>query len=250
MLHRQDDPWCTPSSADTDWEEYQARRCKVTVTVPTRNEAASLTDILTYCRPYADELLVVDGHSTDGTRELAESLGARVILDNGKGKGDGLRCAIAAATGDVIVFIDADYSHRPADIPQLVLPIMRGEAEHVVGSRPKGGSDELHGDFEKFLRMMGSDIITLGINYRFDVRLTDSQNGFRAMRVDMARRLDLREEITTIEQEMTIKTLAKGYRMAETPTHEYERRHGASSIVLRKVAFRYVYSWLKYLLFA
>jgi len=112
-----------------------------------------------------------------------------------------------------------------------------------------GGSDEAHGDLYKFIRMWGSDIITLGINYRFNVRLTDSQNGFRAIRRDVARALNLKENITTIEQEMVIKTLKKGYRMAEVPAHEYARKYGTSSIKLRKVMFRYVYSWLKYLFF-
>jgi len=99
------------------------------------------------------------------------------------------------------------------------------------------------------MRMIGSDIITLGINYRFGVRLSESQNGFRAILTRVARELDLREEITTIEQEMTIKTLRCGYRIAEVPTHEYQRRFGESKIQLRRVSIRYVYSWLKYLFF-
>jgi hypothetical protein len=82
------------------------------------------------------------------------------------------------------------------------------------------------------------------------VRLTDSQNGFRAIRTTVARDLGLREDITTIEQEMTIKTLAKGYRMGEVPVHEYARGFGESKIKLSRVSFRYVYSWLKYLLSA
>jgi dolichol-phosphate mannosyltransferase len=87
----------------------------------------------------------------------------------------------------------------------------------------------------------------LGINYRFGVRLTDSQNGFRAIRRDAALSLGLQENITTIEQEMIIKTLKKGYRITEVPAHEYARKYGDSNIKLGKVWFRYVYSWLKYL---
>ena len=101
----------------------------------------------------------------------------------------------------------------------------------------------------KFIRMVGSDIITLGINYRFGVRLTDTQNGFRAIRTTAARRLNLVEDTSTIEQEMGIKTLHAGYRVSEIPSHEYERSYGDSCIKLRKVWFRYVYTWLKYLLF-
>ncbi len=221
----------------------------ISIVIPAKNEEKTIGEIIAKCKPYADEILVVDGHSRDRTREIAKGLGVKVILDNGKGKGDGLRCAIKEVKGDVIVFIDADGSHDPDDIPKLVEPIIRGEADHVTGSRMLGGSDEAHGDFDKFLRMMGSDIITLGINYRFNVRLTDSQNGFRAIRTKVARQLNLKENITTIEQEMIIKTLRAGYRITEVATHEYARKYGQSVIKLRKVAFRYVYSWLKYLFF-
>lgn len=218
---------------------------KVTVIICARNEVQNLGYVLDHCRPYADELLVVDGHSTDGTRELAAQRGARIVLDNGRGKGDAIRVGIQEARGDVLVFIDADCSHNPHDIPALVAPILRGDADHVTASRMLGGSEELHGDFAKFVRCLGSDIITLGINYRYGVGLTDSQNGFRALRTSIARQLDLKEDITTIEQEMIIKTLALGGRMAEVPSREAERLSGTSCINVRKVAPRYVVSWLK-----
>jgi hypothetical protein len=114
-----------------------------------------------------------------------------------------------------------------------------------VGSRPKGGSDELHGDLEKFARMIGSDIITLAINYRFGVRLSDSQNGFRAIGARCARDLHLREDLTTIEQEMVMQALHRGYRLQEVPAHEYARQHGASTIVLPRVAPRYLWCLLR-----
>jgi len=220
----------------------------ITIVIPTKNEEQNLTDIIAGCKPYADELIVIDGHSKDNTQTIAEGLGARVVLDHGKGKGDGIRTAIGEVTGDVIVFIDADGSHLPSDIPRLLEPILAGRADHVTGSRMLGGSDELHGDISKFIRMVGSDIITLGINYRFNVRLTDSQNGFRAIRTEVAKQLGLKENITTIEQEMIIKTLKQGFRMAEVPTHEYARKFGVSRINVGKVGWRYVYSWLKYLI--
>jgi dolichol-phosphate hexosyltransferase len=223
-------------------------KMKISVVIPTKNEENTIGEIIDKCRPYADELLMVDGHSRDKTREIAEKKGVRIVLDGGKGKGDGLRTAIKNVHGDIIVFIDADFSHDPDDIPKLVQPILEGRADHVTGSRMIGGSDELHGDFEKFLKMVGSDIITLGINYRFNVRLTDSQNGFRALLTKVAQELPLKENITTIEQEMIIKTLRRGYKMTEVPTHEYKRRSGKSVIKLRRVWFRYVYSWLRYLI--
>jgi len=222
---------------------------RITIIVPAKNEEKNIGIILEQCLEYSDDVMVVDGHSTDKTAEVADSLGASVIKDNGKGKGDAIRVGIGRAERDILVFIDADGSHDPRDIPELVRPILDGEADHVSGSRMRGGSDELHGDLSKFIRVMGSDIITLGINYRFGVRLTDSQNGFRAIRRHVARSLGLREDITTIEQEMVIKTLRKGYRITEVPTHEYARNHGDSHIKVSRVCFRYVYSWIRYLLF-
>ena len=243
-------PWHKTADDIADRELFEARDQKISVIIPARNEEESIGVVLEHSLPFADELLVVDGHSTDRTTEVAVEFGARVVSDNGRGKGDAIRVAIETVTGDIMVFIDADHSHRPSDIPRLVAPILRAEYDHVVGSRSKGGSDELHGDFEKFVRMIGSDIITLGINYRFGVRLTDSQNGFRAILTSVARDLGLQEDITTIEQEMTIKTLAKGYRMGEVPMHEYARTFGESKIKLTRVSFRYFYSWIKYLLLA
>jgi len=219
----------------------------ISIVIPTLNEEHTLAEIIEGCRPYADEILVVDGHSTDQTRAIAEAAGVRVLLDNRKGKGAALRQAIQYVSGDIIVFIDADGSHNPADIPRLVEPILRGEADHVSASRLIGGSSELHGGFDECFRLMGSSFITACINWRFKVRLSESQNGFRAIRTTVARELGLTENITTIEQEMIIKTLKKGYRMAEVPSHEHKRKMGYSKISVRKVWFRYVYSLIKHL---
>ena len=224
-------------------------KLKISVVIPTLNEEETLAEIIEGCKPYADEIIVVDGHSQDRTREVAESLGVKVILDNRKGKGAALRLSVDFVSGDIIVFIDADGSHDPKDIPKLVEPILKGEADHVSGSRLIGGSSELHGGFDECFRLMGSSFITACINWRFKVRLSESQNGFRAIKTDIIKQLGLKENITTIEQEMIMKTLKKGFQMAEVPSHEYERKKGYSKISLRKVWFRYVYSLVKYLFF-
>jgi dolichol-phosphate hexosyltransferase len=216
----------------------------VTVVISAKNEERTIGKIIAKSKPYADEILVVDGHSRDNTRKISEDLGARVVPDNKKGKGDAIRVGIKAAKGDILVFIDADGSHDPDDMPRMIQPLREDKADMVVGSRGMGGSDELHGDVEKLLRMIGSDIILIGINKRFKVNLTDSQNGFRAIKTSVARQLGLIEDITTIEQEMTIKCLKKGFRIAEVPSHEYHREFGDSLISLRKVWFRYVWSFL------
>jgi glycosyltransferase involved in cell wall biosynthesis len=218
---------------------------RVSVVIPTKNEEGLIGQIVDSVRPYADEVLVIDGHSSDGTRDIAAARGARVELDGGKGKGEALRRSMASATGDIVVFIDADGSHDPKDIPALVAPIKAGAADMVIGSRGKGGSDELHGTLEQFIRYVGSQLIMLAINYRWDVRLTDSQNGFRAVRRDVGLKLGLRANLTTIEQEMLMRALKLGYRVDEIPTHEYERKWGTSKVVVWKLWSAYLWSFFR-----
>jgi len=220
---------------------------KITVVIPTLDEERTIGSIVRGCEPHADEIIVIDGYSVDRTREIAEALGVKVILDNKKGKGEALRHSLSHVTGDIIVFIDADGSHNPDDIPRLIQPIIDGEADHVSGSRLIGGSSELHGGFDECFRLMGSSFITACINWKFKVRLSESQNGFRAIKTKVIKELGLKENITTIEQEMIIKTLKKGFRMAEVPSHEHKRVAGYSKITLRKVWFRYIYSLIKHL---
>ena len=221
---------------------------RVTVVIPAKDEEGGIAEIIDAVRPHADEILVVDGHSRDATRDIAAGRGARIILDSGRGKGEALRLGIAAATTGILVFIDADGSHEPADIPKLVDPIRADRADLVIASRGKGGSDELHGTFEQFMRYVGSQLIMLAINYRWNVRLTDSQNGFRAIRTDAARRLGLTSNLTTIEQEMLMKALKQGCRVDEIASHEYERRWGVSKVVVWRLWAAYLWSFFRNLI--
>ena len=220
-------------------------RADVTVVIAALNEAPSIADVVTRCREYAAEVIVVDGHSHDDTARLAAEAGATVLSDNRKGKGDALRVAIPHVKTTLTVFIDADGSHDPDDIPKLVLPIVNSAADHVTGSRLIGGSSELHGGFDEFFRLTGSSFITACLNWKFGVRLSDSQNGFRAVRTAVLRELRLREDTTTVEQEMIIETLRRGFRMAEVPAHEHCRRFGTSHIHVWRAAPRYLASLMR-----
>lgn len=221
----------------------------LSIVIPVKDEERTIGEIVERAKKYADEVIVVDGNSADGTADEAARKGARVVRDRGKGKGDAIRTAIPLITKKYVVFMDGDGSHDPADIPKLVRPLLDNAADHVSGSRLLGGSSELHGGFDEFLRLMGSSFITAGIGWRFKVRLSESQNGFRALKTAVLRELDLRENITTIEQEMVIKTLKKGYRLIDVPTHEYKRRYGSSHIRIGRVWFRYLYTFLRYTFF-
>lgn len=218
---------------------------RISIVIPTKNEETTLAEVIQGVRPFGDEILVVDGHSKDRTTTIAKELGASVIFDHGLGKGEAIRCALSAINGEIAVFIDADGSHDPSDIPKLTDPIIEGQADLVIGSRMRGGSDEFHSDVVEAIRLIGSTVITQAINLRFGVRLTDYQNGFRAGRTDVLRRLPLRENITTIEQEMAIKALGMGFRVTEVAAHEFARKGGVTKINVLKVAHLYIFELLR-----
>jgi glycosyltransferase involved in cell wall biosynthesis len=217
----------------------------ITVVVPAKNEEATLPEVLAELRQKYDDVLVVDGHSRDRTAEIARAAGARIVLDNGKGKGDAIRCAIPHLEREITVFFDADGSHVVGDIDLVAEPLIKGESDLIIASRMRGGSDELHSSPSEAIRLIGSTIITQFINLRFGVRLTDYQNGFRGIRTEVLRKLELRENITTIEQEMAMKALRLGFRVAEVPSHEFVRRGGVSKINVLKVGHKYVWQMLR-----
>lgn len=203
---------------------------KVSVVIPTKNEEEGINKIIKAVQSFADEILVVDGHSTDKTRKIAKKCGVKVILDGGRGKGDGIRTGIQKVKGEVIVFIDADGSHEAKDIPKLVKPIKRREADLVVGSRAKGGSDEVRMNFDGLFRQVGSELAAILVNWRWQTDLTDIQNGLRAIRRETALALNLESDGFEIEEEIVMKCLKKGLKIMEVPSHEYERQWGVSKL--------------------
>ena len=218
------------------------------IVIPARNEEETIGEVLRAVRDMTDDLIVVDGHSTDRTIEVAQEYNARVVQDNGRGKGDAVRVGLKTARHPITVFIDADGSHDPKDIVKLVQPIAAGDADLVMGSRMLGGSEELFGDIAEVTRLLGSLVISLSINYRYGVRLTDYQNGFRAIRTEVGKAIGLTSNITTIEQEMAMKCLRYGYRVIERPTHEYRRRGGVSKINVLRSAHVYIWNLISGLL--
>jgi dolichol-phosphate mannosyltransferase len=220
-----------------------SEKLPISIVIPCRNEAKNLELLLPRAVGIAEELILVDGHSTDNTKELAEKYGAKFVLDNGKGKGDGIRVGIKEVTTDVCVFIDADLSHDPETIPELVAPILAGESDMVLASRMRGGSDEFIATFMELIRLAGNMGATWLINLRCGLRLSDSQNGFRAVRTDLLRMLDLKSNKHTIELEMDMRAGRAGARITEIAAHEHERKYGESMLSVRKQApvFLWVY---------
>jgi dolichol-phosphate mannosyltransferase len=220
-------------------------RSAITIVVLARNEEGTIAEVVESARPFGQEVLVMDGHSTDATASRAREAGAAVHRDPGRGKGSAVRASFPMARGSIVVLMDADGSHAAADVPRLAGPILRGEADLVVGSRFTGGSDELSMTLPQLVRSVGNISMNIAINTRFGVSLTDTLNGFRAIRKSVALNLELREELHTIEQEMVIQALRRGYRVTNVATHEYSRRFGSSSIDIWRQWPRFVWCLMR-----
>ena len=202
----------------------------ITVIIPTKNEGQGLRQIIHSVKPYATEILVVDGHSTDNTKEIAKKEEVRYLLDHGIGRGDGVRMGIAKATSDIIVFFDADGSHEASDIPRLIEPISKGKADMVIASRRTGGSFDMNMNVTGLIRSVGSDVLVMLVNYALKTNLTDILYSFRAVKTSVAKKLELRANDFCIEQEMVVKCIKKKYKLIEIPSREKARAWGKSKL--------------------
>ncbi|MBI3736257.1 glycosyltransferase family 2 protein [Candidatus Sumerlaeota bacterium] len=200
------------------------------VVILAKDESRTIGAIVRDARPFAHEIWLFDGHSKDDTARLAEDAGAKVRLDPGRGKGSAIRFALDEVKTDIVILMDGDGSHDPGEIPAMVRPLIHSRADLCVGSRFTGGSDELSVDLPQLIRTIGNISMNIAVNMRWGVRLTDTLNGFRAVRREAALSIGLRENRHTIEQEMVMKMLRYGYKVMNTPTHEYARIYGKSHI--------------------
>ncbi|MDD5677772.1 MAG: glycosyltransferase family 2 protein [Kiritimatiellae bacterium] len=218
---------------------------RISLVIPAKNEGEGIGQLVVAAKGYADEIIVVDGHSSDRTVDYAAAQGAIVISDNKKGKGDAYKVGIQNVTGDIIVFMDADGSHDPKMIPALIAPLVKDQADFVIGSRFKGGSDEWKGDISTYLRSVGSGFLILVINYRWKSHLTECLNGFRAIKRNAAMQLNLKANDFDIEQHMIVQCLKHKLRVTEVATHEYERKWGASKLPTYRKS--YLFFWRLFL---
>ena len=213
---------------DFDLAEYGDQR--VVAVALAKNEEKTIVDLVERARHYVHEVIVMDGHSIDNTVIAAKRAGATVYTDSGLGKGVAIRQSLETTRADVVIFIDSDGSHAPTDIPRLALPVVRKESDLCVGSRFTGGSDELSVNVGQLIRTLGNISMNIAINTRWNTQLTDTLNGFRAARREALLSIGLHENTHTIEQEMVMKMLRKGYRVTNVPAHEYQRQYGRSHI--------------------
>jgi glycosyltransferase involved in cell wall biosynthesis len=216
--------------------------------IPTLNEYENLLIVLPKIVNITDDVIIIDGPSNDGTQELCEKFNVRYMKQKSIGKGNALLEAVSYSKYDVVCFFDADLAHDPGLIPKLVNPILNNDCLHVCGSRMLGGSSELFADYDHFFRLFGSLIINYAISIKFKYKMTDCQNGFRAIHKSLLNKLTILSAHTTIEQELVGKTLALGVPVLEVPAHEYSRIHGESKINIFKDGPAYIVSLIKILL--
>jgi dolichol-phosphate mannosyltransferase len=208
--------------------EYDPSR--VCVVIPARNEEKTIAEAVRLAMQYSSEVIVMDGRSSDSTQDAARDAGANVFTDPGLGKGSAIRDSLTRSNADVLVFMDADGSHDAADIPRLAGTILSDQADLCVGCRFSGGSEELSVSAGQLVRTIGNIAMNIAINHRWKVQLSDTLNGFRAVRRVAALEVGLTENRHTVEQEMVMKFLRHGYRVMNIPTHEYPREFGESHI--------------------
>jgi glycosyltransferase involved in cell wall biosynthesis len=163
----------------------------------------------------------VDDHSTDRTSAIARAMGARVVENQRKpGKGNALRAGFETATGDLLLMMDADYSHRPEDIPGF-LSAMREGVGLVIGSRVFGGSEEY-----THVRALGNVFLSGALGLSVGRYLSDALNGFKLFRRDVFTSFTYNSRMFEIEIEIIANTMRKGYRVVEVISHERARAGG------------------------
>ncbi|MGD9140181.1 MAG: glycosyltransferase family 2 protein [bacterium] len=191
---------------------------RVSVIVPVYNEKSTLLEILARVEAVSldKEIIMVDDGSTDGSREILESLEpgrARVILhEKNSGKGAAIRTAIPHCTGDVITIQDADLEYDPEDLLKLIKPIEAGKADIVYGSRFTGERRNMF-----FWHWVGNQLLTLITNILYDTTLSDMETCYKMFKSDILKGIDLKSRSFEIEVEMTAKVLKRKHRIYEVP---------------------------------
>jgi len=193
---------------------------RVSLVIPTRNEASSLErTVREIPAGSVDEIIVSDGHSTDGTLEVARSLGCIAIIQEGKGYGLGIRTGIKKAKGDVIIIMDADGSANPADIPKLVQKVKEG---YDVGwasryiNRGKTADDT-------WLRYFGNKFFTFLTGFIHGLKVADILYMFAAFRKEIIDKIELESPGFEFCIELPVKAHKIGARFGEVSCIERKR---------------------------
>jgi glycosyltransferase involved in cell wall biosynthesis len=193
---------------------------KLSVIIPCYNERGTIREIVAAVKAVnlADEIIIVDDGSTDGTRELLQEWPqdpqVRIIFHAyNQGKGAAVRTGFAAAKGDIMMIQDADLEYDPRDYPTLLKPILEGRAKVVYGSRFLGGPRKTM----FFWNMVANRSLTLLTNILYNTILSDMETCYKVFSAEVVRGMKLRSRRFEFEPEITAKVLKRGYRIYEVP---------------------------------
>jgi len=212
---------------------------EISVIVPTLNEAGSIEKVLNEIdKQNIDEILIIDGHSTDGTVELVKKLGYRLVFQEGRGLGKAIEKGIRCTKGEVIVIVDADGSHDPNDMPKLINKLEEG-FDVVVGSRYTTGP-MIKGLFspnrcsssydDTFIRAFGNRLFTCLCRKLYGLNIHDTLMGFKAFKRSVLKKIKLNETGQQFDVEILIKAKKAGFKIGEVPVIEHKRVYGKSKL--------------------
>jgi glycosyltransferase involved in cell wall biosynthesis len=192
----------------------------ISVVIPALNEAASLPHVLTRLPQLVDEVVLVDGASIDDTVGVARRIrpDVRVVVQDGRGKGNALACGFAMASGEIIVMMDGDGSHDPVEIPRFVETLMAGH-DFAKGSRFAAAD----GASITLVRRSGIRVLTALVNLLFETRYSDLGHGYNAFRRDCLAQLQIDDDRFEVETLIHVRVARAGLRVAEVPCAEHER---------------------------
>ena len=200
---------------------------EVSLIIPALNEAACIGPLLAELPSgLAQQVLVVDNGSTDDTVDVARRAGAQVVSEPRRGYGAACAAGVAAATGDVLVFMDGDGSFVPGELERLLAPIVQGTADLTLGSRLLGGMAPGAMPPHQYF---GNWLVARLMYLLYGVRLTDL-GPFRAVRRDLLTARDMREHTYGWPVEMIVKAARRGARIVELPVSYRPRIAGHSKV--------------------
>jgi glycosyltransferase involved in cell wall biosynthesis len=219
----------------------EVRWPRVSVVIPTLNEARNLPYVFARMPPDIHEVIVVDGHSVDATLAVARELrpDVRIVMQTRRGKGNALACGFAAATGDIIAMVDADGSADPGEIPRFVRALLDG-ADFAKGTRfAKGGGSS---DITR-IRRLGNRLLCAVVNMLYGTKYTDLCYGYNVfwrrhvggLDLDATSAPDPSGEMLwgdgfEVETLVNIRVPKAGLKVAEVPSFEHSRIHGVSNL--------------------